>query len=79
MSRFMLCTRAREHVNSPPGVAEHEAGPSGEKERRLAKLGTNAGAGSEDGACSHGRKLLGASEEEILHAVVLALIFSYRV
>ncbi|QIN79024.1 carboxymuconolactone decarboxylase family protein [Rubrobacter marinus] len=57
------------------GAAEHEAGPLGEKERRLVKLGVAVGAESEGGVRSHVRKLLGvgASEEEILHAIVLSL------
>jgi len=57
------------------GAAEHEAGPLGEKERRLVKLGVAVGAESEGAVRSHVRKLLGvgASEEEILHAIVLAL------
>lgn len=57
------------------GAAEHEAGPLVEKERRLVKLGVAVGAESEGAVRSHVRKLLGigASEEEILHAIVLAL------
>jgi 4-carboxymuconolactone decarboxylase len=57
------------------GAAEHEAGPLGEKERRLIKLGIAVGAESEGAVRSHVRKLLGvgASQEEILHAIVLAL------
>ena len=57
------------------GAAEHEAGPLGEKERRLVKLGVAVGAESEGAVRSHTRKLLGigASEREILHAIVLAL------
>src|ERR687886_426534 len=57
------------------GATEHEAGPLGEKERRLVKLGIAVGAESEGGVRSHVRKLLGigASEEEILHTIVLAL------
>jgi len=57
------------------GAAEHEAGPLGEKERRLVKLGVAVGAESEGAVRSHARKFLGvgASEEEILHAIVLAL------
>ncbi len=57
------------------GAAEHEAGPLGEKERRLVKLGIAVGAESEGGVRSHVRKLLGvgATEEEILHAIVLSL------
>lgn len=57
------------------GAAEHEAGPLGEKERRLIKLGIAVGAESEGGVRSHVRKLLGIGvpEEEILHAIVLAL------
>ena len=57
------------------GAAEHEAGPLGEKERRLVKLGIAVGAESEGGVRSHVRKLLGigVSEAEILHTIVLAL------
>jgi 4-carboxymuconolactone decarboxylase len=57
------------------GNAEHEAGPLGERERRLVKLGIAVGAESEGAVRSQVRKLLGigASEEEILHAIVLAL------
>lgn len=57
------------------GAAEHKTGPLGDKERRLIKLGIAVGAESEGAVRSHVRKLLGigASEEEILHAVVLAL------
>ncbi len=57
------------------GAAEHEAGPLNDKERRLIKLGIAVGAESEGGVRSHVRKLLGigASEEEILHTIVLAL------
>jgi 4-carboxymuconolactone decarboxylase len=57
------------------GAAEHGAGPLGEKERRLVKLGIAVGAESEGAVRSHVRKLLGvgASQEEILHAIVLAL------
>lgn len=57
------------------GSAEHEAGPLGEKERRLVKLGISVGAESEGAVRSHVRKLLGigVSEEEILHTIVLAL------
>ena len=57
------------------GAAEHEAGPLGERERRLIKLGIAVGAESEGGVRSHVRKLLGVgvSEEEILHTIVLAL------
>lgn len=57
------------------GAAEHKAGPLGEKERRLVKLGVAVGAESEGAVRSHVRKLLGigASEDEILHSIVLAL------
>jgi 4-carboxymuconolactone decarboxylase len=57
------------------GAAEHEAGPLSEKERRLIKLGIAVGAESEGAVRSHARKLLGigASEDEILHTIVLAL------
>jgi hypothetical protein len=48
------------------GAAEHAAGPLGERERRLIKLGIAVGAESEGGVRSHVRKLLGidASEAE---------------
>ena len=57
------------------GAAEHEAGPLGEKERRLVKLGIAVGAESEGAVRSHVRKLLGVgvAEEQILHTIVLAL------
>jgi 4-carboxymuconolactone decarboxylase len=57
------------------GAAEHEAGPLGERERRLIKLGIAVGAESEGGVRSHVRKLLGigVSEAEIVHTIVLAL------
>ena len=57
------------------GAAEHDAGPLAEKERRLVKLGIAVGAESEGAVRSHVRKLLGigASEEEILHTIILAL------
>ena len=57
------------------GAAEHEAGPLGERERRLIKLGIAVGAESEGAVRSHVRKLLGVgvSEQEILHTIVLAL------
>ncbi len=57
------------------GVAEHDAGPLSEKERRLVKLGIAVGAESEGAVRSHVRKLLGIGtpEAEILHAIVLAL------
>jgi 4-carboxymuconolactone decarboxylase len=57
------------------GAAEHEAGPLGEQERRLVKLGIAVGAQSEGAVRSHVRKLMGvgASQDEILHAIVLAL------
>ena len=57
------------------GAAEHEAGPLDEKQRRLVKLGIAVGAESEGAVRSHVRKLLGigASEEEILHTIVLSL------
>jgi 4-carboxymuconolactone decarboxylase len=57
------------------GAAEHDAGPLGERERRLIKLGIAVGAESEGAVRSHVRKLLGigVSEAEILHNIVLAL------
>ncbi|CAN5622023.1 carboxymuconolactone decarboxylase family protein [soil metagenome] len=69
--RFPAVKEAFDHL----GAAEHEAGPLGEKERRLVKLGVAVGAESEGAVRSHVRKLLsiGATEEQILHAIVLAL------
>lgn len=57
------------------GKAEHNAGPLGEKECRLVKLGIVVGAESEGAARSHIRKLLviGVSQKEILPTIVLAL------
>jgi 4-carboxymuconolactone decarboxylase len=57
------------------GAAEHDAGPLGERERRLIKLGIAVGAQSEGAVRSHVRKLLGigVSEAEVLHTIVLAL------
>jgi 4-carboxymuconolactone decarboxylase len=57
------------------GATEHDAGPLGERERRLIKLGIAVGAQSEGAVRSHVRKLLGigVSEAEILHTIVLAL------
>jgi 4-carboxymuconolactone decarboxylase len=57
------------------GAAEHDAGPLGERERRLIKLGIAVGAQSEGGVRSHVRKLLGIGvpEAEIVHTIVLAL------
>jgi 4-carboxymuconolactone decarboxylase len=57
------------------GAAEHDAGPLGERERRLIKLGIAVGAESEGAVRSHVRKLLGigVSEAEIVHTIVLAL------
>src|SRR3712207_139607 len=57
------------------GSAEHEAGPFAERERRLDKVGVAVGAESEGGVRSHVRKLLGigASQDEILHTIILAL------
>ena len=57
------------------GAAEHDAGPLGERERRLIKLGIAVGAQSEGAVRSHVRKLLGigVSEAEVVHTIVLAL------
>ena len=41
------------------GAAEHDAGPLGERERRLIKLGIAVGTESEGAVRSHVRKLLG--------------------
>lgn len=66
---------AVKHAFDILGVAEHSAGPLSARERRLIKLGIAVGASSDGAVRSHTRKLLGigASNEEILHAIVLAL------
>src|SRR5215212_2758004 len=83
MTDYLPETYQHFHRRFPPvkesfdalGAAEHEAGPLGERERRLIKLGIAVGAQSEGGVRSHVRKLLGigVSEAEILHTIVLAL------
>ena len=57
------------------GVSTREAGPLDEKTQNLVKLGIAVGANSRGGVMSHTRKArsAGASPEEILHAVLLAL------
>jgi len=57
------------------GAACHEAGPLPEKTRRLIKLGIAIGDNSEGAVKSHARQALelGASPEEIRHAVVLSM------
>ena len=53
----------------------HEQGPLDEKTRRLVKLGIAVGHGSEGAVKSHARraKQMGASQEEIQHAVLLGM------
>lgn len=57
------------------GVACREAGPLDEKTQDLIKLGIAIGANSRGGVMSHTRKAIaaGASSEEILQTVLLAL------
>ncbi len=61
------------------GAAEHDAGPLGQRERRLIKLGIAVGAESEGGVRSHVRKLLGVvlggaqGVERFLHRRVATL------
>ncbi len=57
------------------GKAVHTAGPLTEKERALVKLGIAVGGKMEGAVHSHTRKALevGATAEEIRHAVILAL------
>lgn len=57
------------------GSAVHQAGPLDEKTRALIKIGISTGARLEGAVHSHVRKALnvGATPEEIRHAVLLAL------
>ena len=57
------------------GVDCRKAGPLDEKTQDLIKLGIAVGVNSKGGVMSHTRKALaaGASPEEIMHAVLLAL------
>ncbi|MDA8162284.1 MAG: carboxymuconolactone decarboxylase family protein [Desulfobacteraceae bacterium] len=57
------------------GKAAGESGPLEEKERELIKLGIAVGAGSEGAVHSHVRRALemGATNEEIRHAVLLSI------
>ena len=57
------------------GTAVHKAGPLDDKTRALVKLGISTGARLEGAVHSHVRKALavGATHEELRHAVVLAL------
>ena len=57
------------------GTAVHKAGPLDEKTRALIKLGISTGAQLEGAVHSHVRKALavGATPDEIHHAVLLAL------
>jgi 4-carboxymuconolactone decarboxylase len=67
-----------------PGVAEaydslgracREAGPLGDREQRLVKLGIAVGLSSEGGVRSHVRRGLagGLTREELLHAIIVAI------
>jgi AhpD family alkylhydroperoxidase len=53
----------------------HDHGPLDEKTRRMVKLGIAVGHGSEGAVKSHARRALqlGATAEEIQHAVVLGM------
>ena len=57
------------------GTQCHEAGPLGEKTRRLVKLGIAIGTGSEGASHSAVRNALktGVSKEDILHVGILAI------
>lgn len=57
------------------GVSTREAGPLDEKTQNLIKLGIAVGSNSRGAVMSHTRKALavGATAEEIYHAVLLAL------
>lgn len=57
------------------GIACRNAGPLGEKDQNLVKLGIAIGASSRGGIMSHTRKALsaGATQDEILQVVLLGL------
>jgi 4-carboxymuconolactone decarboxylase len=57
------------------GVSTREAGPLDDKTQNLVKLGIAIGANSRGAVMSHTRKAraAGATPEEVLHAVLLAL------
>ena len=57
------------------GTACRAAGPLGEKEQNLVKLGIALGANSRGGIMSHTRKALatGATADEVIHVVLLGL------
>jgi alkylhydroperoxidase/carboxymuconolactone decarboxylase family protein YurZ len=57
------------------GITTRDAGPLDEKTQNLAKLGIAVGANSKGAVMSSTRKALetGASPEEIIHVVLLAL------
>ena len=57
------------------GIATRQAGPLDEKTQDLIKLGIAMGTNSRGGVMSHTRKAIaaGASEDEVRHAVLLAL------
>ena len=57
------------------GTLVRESGPLDEKSQNLVKLGIAVGANSRGGVMSHTRKAMesGATEEEVKHAVLLAL------
>lgn len=74
----------RRFVEEYPGVIDahhrltdvlHGAGPLGDRERRLAKLGIAVGAASQGAVRSHARKALaeGLTAEEIRQVAVLAI------
>jgi 4-carboxymuconolactone decarboxylase len=57
------------------GLSARKAGPLDQKTQDLVKLGIALGANSRGGVMSHTRKAMdaGATQEEILHAVLLGL------
>ena len=57
------------------GISTRNAGPLDEKLQNLVKLGISVGANSKGAVMSHTRKALatGATPDEIIHAVLLAL------
>src|SRR3990172_7519555 len=57
------------------GKAVHKAGPLDDRTRALIKLGISVGARAEGAVHAHVRKArdAGATDEEILHAVLLAM------
>jgi AhpD family alkylhydroperoxidase len=57
------------------GETAHQSGPLDDKTRQLIKLALSIGAGNEGAVHSHTRRAMhaGATQEEVLHVVALAI------